>query len=45
MVYQDQDVDYNTLLPLGENQLLYVTTEIDADHSVITSCVAKLDLR
>jgi hypothetical protein len=32
-------------MPLGENHLLYVTTEIDADHSAITSGVAKLDLR
>jgi hypothetical protein len=32
-------------MPLGENHLLYVTTEIDADHSVITSNVAKLDLQ
>jgi hypothetical protein len=32
-------------MPLGENHLLYVTTEIDADHSVITNAVSKLDLR
>jgi prefoldin subunit 5 len=32
-------------MPLGENHLLYVTTEIDADHSVITRSIAKLDLR
>jgi prefoldin subunit 5 len=32
-------------MPLGQNHLLYVTTEIDADHSVITNSVAKLDLR
>src|SRR5215467_6467150 len=32
-------------MPLGESHLLYVTTETDADHSVITSNVAKLDLR
>jgi len=32
-------------MPLGESHLLYVTTETDADHSVITSSVAKLDLR
>jgi len=32
-------------MPLGESHLLYVTTEIDAEHSVITSNVAKLDLR
>lgn len=32
-------------MPLGENHLLYVTTETDADHSVITSSVARLDLR
>src|SRR5215472_2508108 len=31
-------------MPLGESHLLYVTTETDADHSVITSSVAKLDL-
>jgi hypothetical protein len=32
-------------MPLGENHLLYVTTEIDADHSVITNAVSKLNLR
>jgi hypothetical protein len=32
-------------MPLGENHLLYVTTEIGADHSMITSSVAKLDFR
>ena len=32
-------------MPLGEKHLLYVTTETDADHSVITNSVAKLDLR
>jgi hypothetical protein len=32
-------------MPLGENHLLYVTTETDADHSAITNAVSKLDLR
>jgi len=32
-------------MPLGENHLLHVTTEIDANHSVITNAVSRLDLR
>jgi hypothetical protein len=32
-------------MPLGDNHLLYVTTETDADHSVITNAVSRLDLR
>ncbi len=32
-------------MPLGDSHLLYVTTETDVDHSVITNTVSKLDLR
>jgi hypothetical protein len=32
-------------MPLGDSHLLYVTTETDVDHSVITTAVSKLDLR
>jgi hypothetical protein len=32
-------------MPLGDSHLLYVTTEIDADHSVVINSIAKLDLQ
>jgi hypothetical protein len=32
-------------MPLGDNHLLYVTTERDADHSVIINSITKLDLQ
>jgi len=32
-------------MPLGDSHLLYVTTEVDADHSVIINSIAKLDLQ
>ncbi|MDP9290438.1 MAG: hypothetical protein M3P08_19885 [Thermoproteota archaeon] len=31
-------------MPLGDNHLLYVTTERDADHSVIINSITKLDV-
>ena len=32
-------------MPLGDNHLLYVTTERDADHSVIINNITKLDVQ
>jgi hypothetical protein len=32
-------------MPLGDNHLLYVTTERDADHSVIINTITKLDVQ
>ena len=32
-------------MPLGDNHLLYVTTERDADHSVIINSITKLDVQ
>ena len=32
-------------MPLGDNHLLYVTTEIDADHSGIINSITKLDVQ
>jgi hypothetical protein len=32
-------------MPLGDRHLLYVTTEVDANHSIIISSITKLDLQ
>src|SRR5438094_9865171 len=32
-------------MPLGDNHLLYVTTEVDANHSVIINSITNLDLQ
>ena len=32
-------------MPLGDSHLLYVTTEVDANHSVIINSITKLDLQ
>jgi hypothetical protein len=32
-------------IPFGDKHLLYVTTEVEADHSVLTDRIANLDLR
>jgi hypothetical protein len=31
-------------MPLGDTHLLYVTTEINADHTVLINSISKLDL-
>lgn len=32
-------------MPLGDRHLLYVTTEVEANHSAIINSITKLDLR
>jgi len=32
-------------MPLGDEHLLYVTTEVEADHSVLIDRITKLDLQ
>ncbi len=32
-------------IPLGDKHLLYVTTEVEADHTVLTDRIANSDLR
>ena len=32
-------------MPLGDSHLLYVTTEVDANHSVIINSITNLDLQ
>ena len=32
-------------MPLGDNHVLYVTTEVDADHSVLINRITNLDLQ
>ncbi|MGC1932432.1 MAG: hypothetical protein WA667_25955 [Candidatus Nitrosopolaris sp.] len=32
-------------MPLGANHLLYITTEVEADHTILIDRITKLDLR